>query len=86
MVDKLDYCANLNNLKSVAGLLNFKFVKGDIGSVRDGSWTDARETLARSIQRASDTPPPLPRCSSSHLRHGSIRSLDEPDAMLHPMP
>jgi len=32
VVDKLDYCANLNNLKSVAGLLNFKFVKGDIGS------------------------------------------------------
>ena len=30
-MDKLDYCANLNNLKSVAGLMNFKFVKGDIG-------------------------------------------------------
>ena len=35
VVDKLDYCANLNNLKSVAGLLNFKFVKGDIGSVSE---------------------------------------------------
>jgi len=34
VVDKLDYCANLNNLKAVAGLMNFKFVKGDIGSVR----------------------------------------------------
>jgi len=32
VVDKLDYCANLNNLKAVAGLMNFKFVKGDIGS------------------------------------------------------
>ena len=32
VVDKLDYCANLNNLRSVAGLMNFKFVKGDIGS------------------------------------------------------
>ena len=31
--DKLDYCANLNNLRSIAGLSNFKFVKGDIGSV-----------------------------------------------------
>ena len=29
VVDKLDY-ANLNNLRSVAGLMNFKFVKGDI--------------------------------------------------------
>ena len=32
VVDKLDYCANLNNLRSVAGLMNFKFVKGDVGS------------------------------------------------------
>ena len=32
VVDKLDYCANLNNLRPVAGLMNFKFVKGDIGS------------------------------------------------------
>ena len=32
VVDKLDYCANLNNLKSISGLLNFKFVKGDVGS------------------------------------------------------
>ena len=32
VVDKLDYCANLNNLRLVAGLLNFKFVKGDIRS------------------------------------------------------
>jgi dTDP-glucose 4,6-dehydratase len=30
--DKLDYCANLNNLKSIAGLPNFKFIKGDITS------------------------------------------------------
>ena len=30
--DKLDYCANLNNLKSIAGLPNFKFIKGDISS------------------------------------------------------
>ena len=27
VVDKLDYCANLNNLRSVVGLMNFKFVK-----------------------------------------------------------
>ena len=32
VVDKLDYCANLNNLKVVAGLMNFKFVKGNICS------------------------------------------------------
>lgn len=30
VVDKLDYCANLNNLKAVMGLMNFKFIKGDI--------------------------------------------------------
>jgi hypothetical protein len=40
VVDKLDYCANLNNLKSVAGLSNFKFVKGDIGSVRATTKSD----------------------------------------------
>ena len=34
MLDKLDYCSNLNNLRPVSNLLNFKFVKGDIGSVR----------------------------------------------------
>ncbi|KAK9842897.1 hypothetical protein WJX74_004089 [Apatococcus lobatus] len=30
--DKLDYCASLRNLQSVAGAPNFKFVKGDIQS------------------------------------------------------
>jgi dTDP-D-glucose 4,6-dehydratase len=30
VLDKLDYCATLNNLKSVQGLKNFRFVKGDI--------------------------------------------------------
>lgn len=28
--DKLDYCATLNNLKSIQNNLNFKFIKGDI--------------------------------------------------------
>jgi dTDP-D-glucose 4,6-dehydratase len=37
VVDKLDYCANLNNLRMVAGLLNFKFVKGDIRTRREGT-------------------------------------------------
>jgi len=32
VLDKLDYCANLRNLSRVAGLSNFKFVKGDICS------------------------------------------------------
>ena len=31
-LDKLDYCASLRNLESVAGKPNFKFVKGDICS------------------------------------------------------
>lgn len=30
VLDKLDYCATLNNLKSVRNLKNFRFVKGDI--------------------------------------------------------
>ena len=34
VVDKLDYCANLNNLKSIVNLPNFKFVQGDVMSVR----------------------------------------------------
>mmetsp|Transcript_8949 Transcript_8949/g.40361 ORF Transcript_8949/g.40361 Transcript_8949/m.40361 type:complete len:320 (-) Transcript_8949:927-1886(-) len=29
-MDKLDYCANLNNLQTISELPNFKFVKGDI--------------------------------------------------------
>ena len=32
VVDKLDYCANLNNLRPAADLMNFNFVKGDICS------------------------------------------------------
>ena len=32
VVDKLDYCANLNNLREIAALPNFKFVKADVGS------------------------------------------------------
>lgn len=32
VIDKLDYCANLNNLKEVWNLSNFEFVKGDICS------------------------------------------------------
>lgn len=32
MLDKLDYCATMNNLSSVKGLPNFHFVKGDIQS------------------------------------------------------
>ena len=31
-LDKLDYCASLRNLQSVADEPNFKFVKGDICS------------------------------------------------------
>lgn len=31
--DKLDYCASLNNLSSIANKPNFKFVKGDIQSM-----------------------------------------------------
>jgi dTDP-D-glucose 4,6-dehydratase len=31
-MDKLDYCATINNLASIADLPNFKFVKGDIQS------------------------------------------------------
>ena len=30
VIDKLDYCANLHNLKAIAGNLSFKFIKGDI--------------------------------------------------------
>ena len=30
VLDKLDYCATLNNLESVRHLKNFRFVKGDI--------------------------------------------------------
>ena len=30
VLDKLDYCATLNNLKSIRNNLNFKFIKGDI--------------------------------------------------------
>ena len=32
VVDKLDYCANLKNLREIAALPNFKFVKADVGS------------------------------------------------------
>ncbi|KAK9818087.1 hypothetical protein WJX72_006893 [[Myrmecia] bisecta] len=32
VLDKLDYCASLRNLESVAGKANYKFVKGDIQS------------------------------------------------------
>lgn len=32
VLDKLDYCATLNNLRSVKNNLNFKFIKGDIQS------------------------------------------------------
>ena len=30
VLDKLDYCATLNNLKSIWNNLNFKFIQGDI--------------------------------------------------------
>lgn len=32
-LDKLDYCASMNNLRSVKEKPNFKFVKGDIQSM-----------------------------------------------------
>lgn len=32
-MDKLDYCATLNNLESISNLKNFRFVKGDIQSL-----------------------------------------------------
>lgn len=32
VLDKLDYCATLNNLSEVRNLPNFRFVKGDIQS------------------------------------------------------
>ena len=32
VLDKLDYCATLNNLSSVKDCPNFRFVKGDIQS------------------------------------------------------
>ena len=32
MLDKLDYCATLNNLRRIKNNLNFKFIKGDIQS------------------------------------------------------
>ena len=32
VLDKLDYCATLNNLKEIASLPNFKFVRGCIQS------------------------------------------------------
>jgi dTDP-D-glucose 4,6-dehydratase len=32
VLDKLDYCATLNNLDTVSGSPNLKFVKGDIQS------------------------------------------------------
>jgi dTDP-D-glucose 4,6-dehydratase len=32
VLDKLDYCATLNNLKSVKEKPNFRFVRGDIQS------------------------------------------------------
>lgn len=32
VLDKLDYCATLNNLRSIKHHLNFKFIKGDIQS------------------------------------------------------
>lgn len=32
VLDKMDYCATLNNLESVRNLPNFKFIKGDIQS------------------------------------------------------
>lgn len=32
VLDKLDYCATLNNLSSVMESPNFKFIKGDIQS------------------------------------------------------
>ena len=33
VLDKLDYCASLNNLKTIKDKPNFKFVKGDIQSM-----------------------------------------------------
>lgn len=33
VMDKLDYCATRNNVKTLQGLKNFKFVKGDIQSI-----------------------------------------------------
>lgn len=33
VLDKLDYCASLNNLRSIKDKPNFKFVKGDIQSM-----------------------------------------------------
>jgi dTDP-D-glucose 4,6-dehydratase len=33
VMDKLDYCATLNNLKEIKDLPNFRFVKGSIQSL-----------------------------------------------------
>lgn len=66
-MDKLDYCATLNNLKSVKGLDNFRFVKGDIQSIDLVSHVLEKENVDTIMHFAAQV------CPSSPEQHGMPR-------------
>eukprot|EP00854_Cymbomonas_tetramitiformis_P017207 gene17207-20469_t len=55
VLDKLDYCASLKNLKSVKDRPNFKFVKGDIGSADLVSYVLASDQIDTIMHFAAQT-------------------------------
>jgi dTDP-D-glucose 4,6-dehydratase len=62
-MDKLDYCATLNNLNSVKGLDNFRFVKGDIQSMDLVSHVLEKENVDTIMHFAAQV------CPSAHELH-----------------
>lgn len=55
VLDKLDYCASLNNLKSVQNKPNYKFVKGDIQSMDLLSFVLSTEEIDTVMHFAAQT-------------------------------
>ena len=55
VVDKLDYCANLNNLREIAALPNFKFVKADVGSADLMTYVMSGRTIDTVMHFAAQT-------------------------------
>ena len=55
VVDKLDYCANLKNLRQVMGSTNFKFIKGDICSADLLSYVMRNEQIDTVMHFAAQT-------------------------------
>lgn len=56
VLDKLDYCASLNNLSSVKDKPNFKFVKGDIQSMDLVSFVLTTESVDTVMHFAAQVP------------------------------